>query len=319
MGTGPRPVVRSGWRSAAQPTRTGTKAPTATPTIAPRESRHRSSPAAPKAMRPRPVVSRCRPGKPASLALQDAALPAHHGDRQGGDREERRRQPGVEAQGQGDGRYGGQADDREHHGRAVARREDLRLDPVEVAGRGRDPPCAGGLQPEREHADHHQQPHDGGEGAVLTGPEEARGQDREPVGGDVHHAHGDRDDPAARAARTASVGGPARAARGSPSRGGCHRRPYADAEVLGSGRSAAGGLVVDGADRWTTRSVFLPVVRFSLPIGRYSASKSWPRRYKRAGNFTWESLRRHLGGRASMRKNVLVGLVLTVAAVVVVW
>ena len=61
------------------------------------------------------------------------------------------------------------------------------------SGAARHPAGAGGLQPEREHVDHEQQAHDGGEGAVLRRTEQPGGQDGEAVGRHVHDAHRDGD------------------------------------------------------------------------------------------------------------------------------
>ena len=44
------------------------------------------------------------------------------------------------------------------------------LDLGDVLRVRRDPACAGGLQPELQHADHEQQPHQRGKRAVAAGP-----------------------------------------------------------------------------------------------------------------------------------------------------
>jgi hypothetical protein len=130
---------------------------------------------------------------PATLALQDAGLPAHHGE--GYDRrcDQGRDAPGVQVERGGDERRRQQHDDAEREGGGVAGRHHLVLDLRAVLRVGADPSRTGGLEAEREHVEDEQKSHHRREGAVLRGPENPGGEDREAVGGDVHDRHRDGD------------------------------------------------------------------------------------------------------------------------------
>ena len=155
------------------------------------------------------VDHRDRP--PAAFALEDAELTSRDRERDGGERDERRRGHVVEPEQPVDDRGQQQQAYADEGSRAVGQGEDLALDLGDVTRIGRDPAGGGGLDAELHHRDDEQHRHQRGEGAVVLRAEQPGGQRGEDVRREVHHRHRHGDAGAAVADARRALGGRHRA------------------------------------------------------------------------------------------------------------
>ncbi len=138
-----------------------------------------------------------REREPATLALEDAGLPADHGHRPGDQGEAGGRGHALEVEHRVEDRCQRQADEPQHPRRAVAHAHDCSLDLADVVRRRGDPPGAGRLDAQHQHTDDQAQSGHRGEPAVLARPQQAGGDQRRGVRRDVHDADRDGDGGAA--------------------------------------------------------------------------------------------------------------------------
>ena len=131
---------------------------------------------------------------PAPLALEHAGLGAHVGERERRDADHQRGREAVEVQHRVE--HGGEreADRAEHECAAQPDAEHHPLDGDHLLGVRGDPAGAGGLQPQRQHADHQQGAHQRRERAVRLLADRVRREHGVAVGRQVHDPHRDGDD-----------------------------------------------------------------------------------------------------------------------------
>ena len=134
---------------------------------------------------------------PATFSLQHSGLGAHVGEREGGDADQQCGREAFEVQHRVEHRREREADRAEHEGTAQPDPEHHPFDGDHLLGIRGDPASTGGLQPQREHADHQEGSHQRRECAVGLLADGVRREHGVAVGRQVHDPHRDRDDGAA--------------------------------------------------------------------------------------------------------------------------